>query len=72
MDEVISEPTNLVFTVDAVLLHLEPLQASFQIKIEPAEPKRWQILYFGSPHDGIMVGDIEEFDSKVRGDFSLH
>lgn len=67
VDDLILDPFNQDYTVDVVLLHIGTLLASFQIKIVPAEAKEWQILYFGSPHEGIMVGEQEEFDAKIKG-----
>lgn len=66
MKEVI-DPFNDEFVVDAILAQTEEFQAAFFIKVVPSAPRKWHVLYAGIPHEGIMVGETEEFDSKVRG-----
>ena len=65
------DPFNDEFLVDATLSQTEEFQAAFFIEVAPSVPRQWQLLYAGVPHDGIMLGEAEEFDSKVRGMFQL-
>ena len=65
--EVIDDPFNEEYSVEVKMSQVGFLQASFFIKIEPAAPKKWRILYAGHLHEGIMLGEPEDFSSKLRG-----
>lgn len=44
-----------------------PLDASFEIFTTAGAPVRWQILFCGTAHEGISVGEKSELQSKLKG-----
>jgi hypothetical protein len=69
VDEVIRYPYNEVYTVEVLLARIGLLSATFQVEVRPdtAGPVKWQILYAGRPHEGIMLGEKGELESKIEG-----
>lgn len=72
VDKIISEPYSIEYTVKATITHdVGLLESSFFVDIVPSEPKEWQILFYGSPHDGIMLGEEDDLISKIKGVLNL-
>lgn len=63
----ISSPYTEDYEVEATLNRIGVMRASFHVRVVPASPKQWKILFAGLPHDGIMVGESDDLMSKVQG-----